>query len=79
MLPEYERRGIASSLVRVFLEDVGKDDRGAFVQSSLVGRKLYERFGWRLLGDLSLDLSEFECDQPYVCLWMQRDGVKPAA
>ena len=79
MLPEYERRGIASSLIRVFLQDVDKDGTVAFVQSSLVGRKLYEKFGWRLLEEASIDLSEFGLEKPYVSFMMRREGVKSAA
>jgi predicted N-acetyltransferase YhbS len=78
VLPDYQRQGIASSMITIFLEDVNKDNAGTFVRSSIVGRKLYERFGWKVLGELKIDLREFGMEEMNVSFMMQRDSVKSA-
>lgn len=52
------------------------DHAGSFVNASVVGRPLYERFGWKSRGDFHFDLSGYGRKVEYVTYNMKRDGVK---
>lgn len=72
---DHERRGIASAMIRLLLEDVDRDDTGVFVRSSTAGRRLYEKFRWKVVGESRIDLKEYGLEKPKVNYIMLRDSV----
>ena len=76
--PDQERRGIASSMMKIFLEGVDKDGASSFLRSTVMARRLYEKFGWKVVREMSIDLKEYGWEQPRISYAMFRDGVPKA-
>ena len=72
--PTYQRRGIGSMLLKEFLEQTDHDHAGTYLFASIVGRPLYERFGWKIRGESRYDLSQFGAKENYLGYHMERDG-----
>jgi predicted N-acetyltransferase YhbS len=73
--PAKQRRGIGSLLLKEFLNVVDGDHAGSCITSSVIGRPVYERFGWKVRGEFHIDLSEFGRKEDYVSYNMKRDGI----
>lgn len=48
--PVYQRQGLGSSLMRLFCEEVDRQQRLAFVLASPAGVPLYAKFGFEVVG-----------------------------
>ena len=55
--PEYQGRGAGSMLMKSFLEKVDEDGWECYVEASPRGRGLYEKFGFRVVRALDIELS----------------------
>jgi GNAT superfamily N-acetyltransferase len=73
--PTQQRRGIGSLLLKELLKIVDHDRVGSYITSSVVGKSVYERFGWKTRGEFHIDLSEFGRKEEYVSYRMKRDSV----
>lgn len=73
--PNWQRKGVGSMLISKFLESVDADYPKCYVVSSRTGKPLYERFGFKMMGAVSVDLEEFGDYEPYVTFNMQREAV----
>jgi hypothetical protein len=61
-------------LVKKFLELVDDDHANSYVHASKVGKPLYEKFGFKAMGVVTVDLAEFDFE-PYTTWDMQRVAV----
>ena len=59
VLPDYQRRGVGTSLVKQGLEKADEAKMPVFVISALQGKGLYEHFGFELVGTLPLDARDY--------------------
>ena len=73
--PNWQHRGVGSMLVKKFLESVDADHAKCYVHSSRFGKSLYEKFGFKTMGVLAIDLQEFGDYEPYTTWDMQREAV----
>lgn len=73
--PKWQRKGVGSMLIRKFLESVDADHGKCYVLSSTLAKALYERFGFKLLGAVSVDLKEFGDYETYTTWNMLREAV----
>ena len=73
--PDWQRKGIGSLLVKKFLESVDTDHAKCYVHSSETGKALYEKFGFKVIGLVTVDLREFGDYDPYMAWDMQREAV----
>jgi GNAT superfamily N-acetyltransferase len=71
----WQRRGVGSMLVKKFLETVDANHAKCYVRSSKMGKSVYEKFGFKVLGVLSVDLKEFGDYEPSTTWNLQRDAV----
>ena len=62
-------------LVEKFLEAVDAHHAKCYVHSSRVGKQLYEKFGFEVVGVVRVDLGEFGDYEPYVTWDMKREAV----
>ena len=73
--PNWQRKGVGSMLVKKFLESVDADHAECYVHSSRFGKPLYEKFGFKMMGVVTIDLKEFGDYEPYTTWDMQREAV----
>ena len=73
--PNWQRKGVGSMLVRKFLESVDADHAKCYVHSSRTGKSLYEKFGFKMMGIVAIDLKEFGDYEPYTTWDMQREAI----
>lgn len=73
--PNWQRKGVGSILVKKFLESVDADHAKCYVHSSRTGKLLYEKFGFKTMGLVSVDLKEFGDYEPYTSWNMLRESV----
>jgi len=73
--PTQQRRGIGSLLLKDFLKVTDDDHVGSYITSSVAGKPVYERLGWKVRGEFHFDLSEFGRKENYVSYSMKRDSV----
>lgn len=73
--PNWQRKGVGSMLIRTFLESVDATHAKCYVHSSRTGKSLYEKFGFKVLGVVSVDLKEFGDYEPYTTWDLQRDAI----
>ena len=62
-------------LVKRFLEAVDAEHAKCYVHASRSGKALYEKFGFGVLGMVSVDLKEFGDYEAYVTWDMKREAV----
>jgi len=72
--PEHQRKGLGTALLKEFTKKLDEQRAGCFLRASSVGKGLYEKFGWRVLGEHRPDLSEWGYSKEYVSYYMRRDG-----
>jgi hypothetical protein len=61
-------------LLKKFLESFDADHAKCYVHSSRFGKSLYEKFGFKTMGVLAIDLQEFGDYEPYTTWDMQREA-----
>lgn len=62
-------------LVKKFLESVDADHAKCYVHSSRIGKPLYEKFGFKMMGEVTIDLKGFGDYEPYTTWDMKREAV----
>jgi predicted N-acetyltransferase YhbS len=72
----WQRKGVGSVLVKKFLETVDAHHAKCYVHSSKMGKSLYEKFGFYILGVVTVDLKPFGDYESYTTWDMQRDVVR---
>jgi ribosomal protein S18 acetylase RimI-like enzyme len=72
--PNWQGRGVGSMLLKKFLESFDADHAKCYVHSSRFGKSLYEKFGFKTMGVLAIDLQEFGDYEPYTTWDMQREA-----
>jgi predicted N-acetyltransferase YhbS len=73
--PNWQRKGVGSMLVQKFLKSVDANHAKCYVHSSRIGKSLYERFGFKMMGVVTVNLKEFGDYEPYTTYDMQREAV----
>lgn len=73
--PNWQRKGVGSMLTRKFLEFVDAAHAKSYVHASRIGKSLYEKFGFKTLGVVAVDLKEFGDYEPYTTWDLERDAV----
>jgi predicted N-acetyltransferase YhbS len=73
--PNWQRKGVGSMLVKNFLEFVDADHAKCYVHASRVGKPLYEKFDFKKMGEVAIDLKEFGDYEPYITWDMKREAV----
>lgn len=64
---EYQRLGLGRQLLAPVLKLADKQGMKAYIEASAAGKTLYEKFGWRRIDDLDVDLSN--------CPGFEKEGV----
>lgn len=54
---EYQRLGLGKQLLASVLKLADKEGMKAYIEASAAGKTLYEKFGWRRIDDLDVNLS----------------------
>lgn len=73
--PNWQRKGVGSMLVKKFLVSVDADHAMSYVHSSRNGKALYEKFGFTVIGEVTIDLKEFGNYESYTTWDMKRESV----
>jgi predicted N-acetyltransferase YhbS len=73
--PNWQRKGVGSMLVKKCLESVDANHAKCYVHSSRAGKSLYEKFGFKMMGVVTIDLKEFGDYEPHTTWDMQREAV----
>ena len=73
--PKYQRRGIGTALLQEFTNILDREKVGCYLRASEMGKELYERFGWRVLGVYKPDLRSRGVEMDYKSFFMSRDAV----
>ena len=55
---EYQRLGLGRQLLASVLKLADKEGRKAYIEASASGKVLYEKFGWKRIDDMDVDLSK---------------------
>ena len=53
----YQRLGLGRQLLAPVLKMADEEGKKAYIEASAAGKSLYEKFGWRRIHDLDVDLS----------------------
>jgi predicted acetyltransferase len=59
VMPEAQRRGVSSALLREGLKEADRRGLPAFIEASPVGLGLYKKFGWKEVVKTTVNLKEF--------------------
>lgn len=54
---QYQRLGLGRQLLAPVLRMADAEGKKAYIEASAAGKPLYEKFGWRRIDDLDVDLS----------------------
>lgn len=73
--PSYQKRGVGTSLLTACIEQLDSSDENCGVFSSVLGRRLYENFGFRVLGETRTDFREFG-GKEHINYILRRDAMK---
>jgi GNAT superfamily N-acetyltransferase len=57
--PAYQRRGLASKLLKHVLEMADRDGKKAYIEATVAGYPVYERLGWKVVDLVEIDLSKW--------------------
>lgn len=68
--PEYRRRGAASLLLQWGIDKAEEAGVEIYLESSVAGRPLYEKFGFRVLKAIDFDMAQlgFEGIDTHICM-----------
>ncbi|PLN86354.1 acyl-CoA N-acyltransferase [Aspergillus taichungensis] len=58
-LPEYQGRGVGSTLLRWGIEQAVKRQVGVFLEATMDGYSLYRKFGWQDLEEVNIEFSRW--------------------
>lgn len=64
--PEYQGQGLASILLRKFMEGIDAEGRRCYLEASPGGYPIYLHFGWKVVDEIKLDLEKYGIDEPWV-------------
>lgn len=69
--PEYRRRGAAGLLVRWGLDKADEDGVEIYLEASVAGRPMYEKFGLRVLKTIDFDMTQlgYAGVDTHICMW----------
>jgi GNAT superfamily N-acetyltransferase len=73
--PNHQRKGIGAALMKRFTEVLDEKKAGCFLRASAMGRPLYEKFGWSMLGAFPVDLSQWGREELFTTWFMRREPV----
>jgi predicted N-acetyltransferase YhbS len=71
---KHQRKGIGAALMKEFVKELDKTRSPCYLRSSVMGKSLYERFGWKVVGVFNPDLKEFGWEREYMSWLMRREG-----
>lgn len=57
--PSWQRRGVGTTLLKYVLQRADNLDLAVYLDSGVSGKALYERFGFRVVGDMPLDCRDY--------------------
>ena len=57
--PHHQRKGLGALLIRDGLSLVDKHNARTYIEASPVGLQLYQRHGWKLIDDISIDMTPY--------------------
>lgn len=77
VLPEYQGMGIGRKLMAWGVEQADVLGFPSWVEASVPGRPLYEKYGFVVVKDLTLNLENFN-REPFTYAWMIRPATKVA-
>lgn len=58
--PKHHRRGAGAMLLKAFVDKADQLGLECYLESSIEGRALYERFGFQVLKEVKFDMAKFE-------------------
>lgn len=65
--PSHRGKGAAGILIRWGIEQAEKDRVPAYLEAGVMGRPIYERYGFVQMGDLlELDLKDFDVNMKFI-------------
>ena len=73
-LPQHSRRGIGAMHLKWGSEKADELGLPMYLESSPMGRPLYERLGYEVIGDLPFDAKKWGCDRDLPHVLMLRPG-----
>jgi predicted N-acetyltransferase YhbS len=74
--PNWQRKGVGTMLVKKFLETVDAHHAKSFVHASKVGKPLYEKFGFTVLGVVNIELKQFGDYEAHTTWNMERGAAR---
>lgn len=76
-LPEYRRRGVATSLVQWGIDAADEMGLEIYLESSVAGLPMYEKFGWRQLKSVDFDMAQLGYEGVDTHIAMVKDARGP--
>ncbi|KAI4159159.1 MAG: hypothetical protein LQ342_006806 [Letrouitia transgressa] len=58
-MPEYQRKGLGSLLIRDGLAAADRDNVNTYIEASPAGVELYKRHGWKQVDDILIDMAPY--------------------
>ncbi|KAI9743803.1 MAG: hypothetical protein M1818_002537 [Claussenomyces sp. TS43310] len=77
--PDYQRRGLARTLLAKFLACADAEGRRAYIEATPAGHALYASLGWRDVDEIVVDVTKWGGAEPYVNWVMVREPQKKDA
>jgi len=71
--PEHQKKGIGAALMKVFVDMLEKEKSGCYLRSTVVGKPLYVKLGWKVLSEYNQDLSEWGYAGDHWSWYMRRE------
>jgi GNAT superfamily N-acetyltransferase len=71
--PDYQKKGLATILLNHVFDLADAEGRKVYVESTMAGHPVYERFGFRDIDLLRVDLSKWGGEKPGLNTIMLRD------
>ncbi|KAI4215471.1 MAG: hypothetical protein LQ351_001940 [Letrouitia transgressa] len=59
VMPEYQRKGLGSLLIRDGLAAADRDNAITYIEASPAGVELYKRHGWKQVDDILIDMAPY--------------------
>ena len=59
MSPQYQRKGLGSLLLAEGLALVDRDGARTYIEASPNGLQLYQRYGWKLIDEILMDMTPY--------------------
>lgn len=76
VLPQYQGKGLGSMLLNWRLSEARKEGKKVFLTASPQGRGLYLKWGFKVLGEVRLQLREFMDDGEWESWMKERSEVE---